>query len=142
MLLTIDAGNTNIVFAIFDKESRTQQNQWRISTSVDRTADEYFVWLNQLMRHDGLDPSAIDGSIISTVVPLALFNLRSLCRNYFNSDPLVVGDSKTDVNAARAAGVPVLGVSYGYNMGRPISELKPDAAVDSLCELPTLISED
>ena len=65
--------------------------------------------------------------------------------NHFSVEPesaLMVGDSKTDVNAARAAGVPVLGVSYGYNMGRPISELKPDAAVDSLCELPTLISED
>ena len=90
MLLTIDAGNTNIVFAVFDNDKRESRKQWRISTSVDRTADEYFVWLNQLMTHEGLDPQAIDGAIISTVVPLALFNLRSLCRDYFDSDPYVV----------------------------------------------------
>ena len=53
---------------------------------------------------------------------------------------LMVGDSRTDVNAARAAGVPVLGVTYGYNMNRPINELEPDAVVDTLSDLPALIT--
>ncbi|NKB35946.1 MAG: phosphoglycolate phosphatase [Gammaproteobacteria bacterium] len=53
---------------------------------------------------------------------------------------LMVGDSRTDVNAARAAEVPVLCVTYGYNMNIDVRELKPDAVVDSLAELPKLIN--
>ena len=45
---------------------------------------------------------------------------------------LFVGDSRNDVLAARAAGVPVVAVSYGYNHGRPIAEENPDLLVDSL----------
>lgn len=47
-----------------------------------------------------------------------------------------VGDSKNDVKAARAAGMPVICVSYGYNHGRDIGEHHPDAILDSLAELP------
>ncbi len=95
MLLTIDAGNTNIVFALFDDENGDHFTQWRIATSAERTADEYFVWLDQLMRHEGLNEKPVKGAIISTVVPRALFNLKTLCRRYFDCDPLVVGDSET-----------------------------------------------
>ena len=42
MLLAIDVGNTNTVFAIFEKNKKLAQ--WRCSTSEERTADEYFVW--------------------------------------------------------------------------------------------------
>ncbi|GGJ05701.1 phosphoglycolate phosphatase [Halopseudomonas pertucinogena] len=45
---------------------------------------------------------------------------------------LFVGDSRNDVQAARAAGVKVVAVSYGYNHGRPIEEEQPDLLVDSL----------
>lgn len=48
---------------------------------------------------------------------------------------LMVGDSITDVTAARAAGFQILCVPYGYNMGRDIYELKPDAVVETLAEL-------
>lgn len=48
---------------------------------------------------------------------------------------LMVGDSIHDVHAARAAGMPVVGVSYGYNHGRPIAEANPDAVVDRIAEL-------
>ena len=51
----------------------------------------------------------------------------------------MVGDSVTDINAARAAGCHILCVSYGYNMGRAISDLKPDAVVDCLADLVHLI---
>jgi len=53
-------------------------------------------------------------------------------------DSLFVGDSINDVQAARAAGMRVACVSYGYNHGRPISEAAPDAVVDSLEELTVL----
>lgn len=90
MLLAIDAGNTNIVFALLDDKGVSQR--WRISTVANRTADEYMVWLNQLMQLEGLTPDGITGAIIATVVPQALFPLQLLCRRYFNTDPLVVGD--------------------------------------------------
>ena len=48
---------------------------------------------------------------------------------------LFVGDSRNDVLAARAAGVPCVAVSYGYNHGRPIIEEEPSLVVDSLAEL-------
>jgi len=45
---------------------------------------------------------------------------------------LFVGDSRNDIRAARAAGVPVVAVSYGYNHGEPIAAENPDMLVDSL----------
>lgn len=48
------------------------------------------------------------------------------------ADTLLVGDSRNDVLAGRAAGVKVLAVSYGYNHGRPVSLENPDLLVDSL----------
>ncbi len=89
MLLAIDAGNTNTVFAIHDgKEVR---GQWRASTNGARTADEYLVWLDKLMHVDGLERDDVTATIISTVVPETLFHLQSLCRKFFESEPLVVG---------------------------------------------------
>ena len=95
MLLTIDAGNTNVVFAVHNGEELT--GQWRASTNALRTADEYMVWLTQLMKLDGISPGDISGAIIATVVPQTLFDLRSLCRRYFHCDPLVVGDANVNL---------------------------------------------
>ncbi len=92
MLLVIDAGNTNVVFAIFDGE--TLIDQWRISTDPKRTADEYGVWLTQVMEHANISPEKITGAILSTVVPQALFDLRMLTRRYFNTELMVIGDER------------------------------------------------
>lgn len=51
---------------------------------------------------------------------------------------IFVGDSVNDVEAARAAGMRVVCVSYGYNHGRDICEAAPDAVIDSLDELAAL----
>ncbi len=88
MLLAIDVGNTNIVFALCEAEVIT--HRWRISTDGQRTADEYAVWLHQLMALEGVAMGVVDAAIISTVVPPTLFNLQRLCRKYFNVEPLVV----------------------------------------------------
>ena len=94
MLLAIDAGNTNVVFALF--EGRTIRGRWRIATDPRRTGDEYAVWLMQLLSIRGIDRGEIDTIIISTVVPRALHNLEILCRHYFNVEPLVAGVGKAD----------------------------------------------
>jgi len=95
MLLAIDAGNTNTVFAVWD--GNTVRAEWRAETSASRTADEYLIWLTQLMAREGIDPKGIDGAIIATVVPQALFSLRQLCAKYFCAHPMVVGERDVDI---------------------------------------------
>ncbi len=95
MLLAIDAGNTNIVFAIYD--GKEMRKQWRAVTQVARTADEYAVWLSQLLMLEKLSFGDLDAVIIATVVPAVLFDLRALCRSYLNCEPLIVGDPTIDL---------------------------------------------
>jgi type III pantothenate kinase len=94
MLLAIDAGNTNVVFALF--EGRTIKARWRIATDPRRTGDEYAVWLMQLLEIRGVKAKQVDRIAISTVVPRALHNLDVLARNYFNVEPLIAGEGKAD----------------------------------------------
>lgn len=89
MLLLIDSGNTNIVFAVYDGDKPV--GEWRSANEPNRTADQYAVWLTQLMALDGLDRKGVDAAIIATVVPQTLFSLTQLCRRYFNCDPMIVG---------------------------------------------------
>ena len=91
MLLAIEQGNTNTLFAVHDGESWVAQ--WRTATVSDRTADEYAAWLNQLLTLQDLKLKDLQDCIISTVVPQSLFNLRNLARRYLKVDPLVVGDN-------------------------------------------------
>lgn len=89
MLLAIDAGNTNVVFALV--EGREIKARWRIATDPRRTADEYAVWLNQLLQLEGYSRDDVTAVIISTVVPRALHNLEVLASKYFRSDALIAG---------------------------------------------------
>ncbi|HKC03206.1 MAG TPA: type III pantothenate kinase [Sphingomicrobium sp.] len=92
MLLTIDAGNTNLVFALVDQgEIKTR---WRIATDPRRTADEYAVWLHQLLELEGYAKSDVSGVIIGTVVPRALHNLEVLASKYFHVEPIIAGQGK------------------------------------------------
>ena len=95
MLLTIDCGNTNTVFAVFSAGEK--RGSWRASTNVARTADEYAVWLTQLMALEGIDRSDIGDVIMATVVPEVVFNLETLCRKYFNTEPMIVGRKGVDL---------------------------------------------
>jgi len=89
MLLAIDAGNTNIVFALVD--GGTIKARWRIATDPRRTADEYAVWLHQLLTLEGYDHKDVDAVIVATVVPRALHNLEVLASKYFGVDALIAG---------------------------------------------------
>jgi type III pantothenate kinase len=88
MLLAIDCGNTNTVFAIWDGSSFVAS--FRASTSHQRTADEYYSWLSTMMQLHGLNVK-IDAAIISSTVPRVVYNLRVLCDRYFDCRPRVVG---------------------------------------------------
>ena len=89
MLLAIDAGNTNVVFALV--AGTTVKARWRIATDPRRTADEYAVWLSQLLALEGFTRDDVTGVIIATVVPRALHNLQVLSSKYFKTDALIAG---------------------------------------------------
>ena len=94
MLLAIDVGNTNVVFALFD--GRSIKARWRIATDPRRTGDEYAVWLMQLLQIEGFDRTVVDKIIVSTVVPRALHNLEVLADKYFGVKALVAGLAPVD----------------------------------------------
>lgn len=99
MLLAIEQGNTNTLFAIHDGAEWIAQ--WRAATDSRRTADEYAVWLSQLMDLKGMRFDALTGCIISSVVPQSIFNLRNLSRRYLRVEPLVIGENVSIGPAAR-----------------------------------------
>ena len=88
MLLAIDCGNTNTVFAIWDGEKFLCT--LRTSTHHARTADAYFTWYSTLVKHYGIDVEITD-VIISSTVPRVVFNLRVFADRFFGCRPLVVG---------------------------------------------------
>ncbi len=96
MLLVIDSGNTNIVFAIFTDDGEVA-GEWRAATNSNRTADEFGVWLGQLIVRDQINQDDINAAIIATVVPANLVHLQDLCRKYFECEPLVVGGPDIDL---------------------------------------------
>jgi type III pantothenate kinase len=89
MLLAIDAGNTNIVFALV--KGGEIRARWRIATDARRTADEYAVWLRQLLELEGYTTLDVDAVIIGTVVPRATHNLEVLASKYFGVAALIAG---------------------------------------------------
>jgi type III pantothenate kinase len=94
MLLAIDAGNTNLVFALV--ENGVIRARWRIATDPRRTADEYAVWLHQLLALEGFSKEDVSAVIIGTVVPRALHNLQVLASKYFGTEPLVAGQAPAE----------------------------------------------
>ncbi|HEX6866933.1 MAG TPA: type III pantothenate kinase, partial [Caulobacteraceae bacterium] len=91
MLLAVEQGNTNTLFAVHDGKSWIAQ--WRSATESTRTADEYAVWLSQLLEMASLKMADLDGCIISSVVPQSIFNLRNLSRRYLHVEPMVIGEN-------------------------------------------------
>ena len=127
MLLAIDAGNTNLVFALVDGQEI--KARWRIATDPRRTADEYAVWLHQLLELEGYGRDDVEKVIIGTVVPRALHNLEVLSSKYFRVKPLVAGQG----DAAQAGRRPDRDRPGGRRQPRQSAEFglgRPDAARD------------
>lgn len=95
MLLTIDAGNTNIEFAVFDK--REIKGQWRLSSDAKRTADEYGLLLSGLLASKKIKAKHITNIVISSVVPQGIYALKTLATKYFDCLPMVIGESTLDL---------------------------------------------
>jgi type III pantothenate kinase len=130
MLLVADVGNTNVVFALY--EERTIKARWRIATDPRRTADEYAVWLLQLLAIEGRERSAVTQIIIGSVVPRAIHNLTVLAQKYFGVEPLIAGqgaaewgiaidvDEPRSLGADRALNAIAAHAKYGSGSGGDI----------------------
>ena len=107
MLLAIDVGNTNTVFALYRGEELV--GQWRLSTNRDRTAEEYAASLIQLMHLKGFSQDQVGAVVISSVVPQAVIGLRWMGRDFFGCRAFVVGEDldypiKINLNNPREVG--------------------------------------
>src|SRR5512146_269612 len=89
MLLAIDIGNTTIAFGVFEGKSLVKE--WRARSEREKTADEYGILLLDLLRVSGLEPGAVDGVIVSSVVPPLTPAFQALSQRLFGRKALVVG---------------------------------------------------
>ncbi len=124
MLLALDAGNSNITIGAFD--GRKMVAQWRLRTVHEQTADEWGILLRNLFAPAGLDIAAVDGIIISSVVPPIDSTLAAMTQRYFHTEALFVTprsnlglkvcyDNPDEVGADRL----VNGVAGFYKYGGP-----------------------
>lgn len=95
MLLVIDCGNTNIVFAVYNGNDLA--GHWRTSTAGEKTSDDYGVWLTQIMQRDGVSNSDITAAIISSVVPNKNRALCRMCEDFFKTTARLIGETDLDL---------------------------------------------
>ena len=89
MILTLDVGNTNITFGVYDKEELV--TTFRITTKIARTSDEYGILIRDLLRMNDVNRADIEGSIVASVVPNIMHSLTGAMVRYIGSNPLIVG---------------------------------------------------
>jgi len=88
VILAIDVGNTNVVLGAYTGEKLV--THWRVSTQRHRTSDEYGIFVLQLFKYAGLDPSRVEAIVLASVVPPLTPAIQDMCRRFFGIEPLVV----------------------------------------------------
>ena len=98
MILAIDCGNTNTVFALYTINNQINQlTSWRINNDSKRTADLYYPWLLSMFEMSKFDITNVTGISIASVVPETLVNIKSLIKKYFNVNTLIVNENILDL---------------------------------------------
>ena len=88
MLLTLDVGNTNTVLGLFRDAELVAH--WRLTTARDQTVDEYGILTRELFTLAEIDPAAVGGVIISSVVPPLNPTLEEMSERYFRVKALFI----------------------------------------------------
>lgn len=88
MLLCLDVGNTQIHGGVFAGD--TLRIQFRKTTHPIGSSDEFGVFFAAVLRENQLDPRSVNRVAICSVVPAALYPLRSACLKYFHGEPFVL----------------------------------------------------
>ena len=89
MLLVIDVGNTNITLGIFRGDEL--QGSFSMTTKLSRTSDEFGIFICNLFKTRGIEPSDIEDVIIASVVPKIMYSLTSGIIKYLGKNPIIVG---------------------------------------------------
>ena len=101
MILTVDVGNTNITFGIYNKVKL--EATFRMTTKQVRTSDEYGVEILNLLERNNIRVEDVKGAIIASVVPNVMHSLSGAIKRYLKQNPLVVGPGiKTGIRIASA----------------------------------------
>ena len=97
MIVAMDIGNTNIKAAVF--EGSRLVKRWRCATDPVMTSDQYGIIMADLFRYHNLNMQAVEGIMISSVVPTINYTIEHMCRDYFHFEPrLLVPGMKTGLN--------------------------------------------
>lgn len=89
MLVVIDVGNTNITLGVYNQDELIAN--FRLTTKMQRTSDEFGVTILSFFRTKDINPLAIEDVLISSVVPKVMHSLTNAVRRYFNLEPMIVG---------------------------------------------------
>lgn len=89
MLLTVDVGNTNITFGVFN--GNELECTFRMTSKLPRTSDEYGFSMVELLRQFEVSPADIEGAIVASVVPNIMHSLVGGIEKYVKRKPLIVG---------------------------------------------------
>ena len=88
MILVFDVGNTETTVGLFDGERL--EAHWRVTTELERTADEWGILLRGLLAARDFAPTLVDGAAIGSVVPAITAPLTEACARYFGARALIV----------------------------------------------------
>lgn len=126
MLLAIDAGNSNLKLAVFADEDEDEDllAHWRLTSSVQRTRDEYGADVRHLFQLFNLDPKQLKAIVIASVVPALNLTLTQMAELYFTLTPIfvdhttrtglkIVYDSPSDLGADRIVDAVAAVEKYG-----------------------------
>ena len=89
MLLAIDIGNTDFTIGIFQEKKLC--DTFRMRTKINRTSDEYGVFILNTLQYKGYEAKDVEDVIISSVVPAVMHSFNSAIIKYFGLKPIIVG---------------------------------------------------
>lgn len=88
MMLAIDIGNTQSLFALYDKDERL--GQWRLATDPRRSTDEFTIWLEQFLSRVNRKANECSHVVIACVVPQSLFAITQAIKQLCGVTPLQI----------------------------------------------------
>ena len=92
MIICIDIGNTNIKYAIYEKDSL--KFSFRVATDLKKTSDEYGALLTGMLASQGVSVEDIEGGIVSSVVPSLDYTIDKMCSIYLHIEPLQIAPGR------------------------------------------------
>lgn len=89
MILVADVGNTNMTLGVYDGENL--KTTFRLMTGTPHTSDEYGILITQILQNNDINPKALEGAIVASVVPTVMHALQGALTRYIGVNPLIVG---------------------------------------------------